>query len=229
MNLLDYSEICSIQSNNWPTDRCFNWELPGIWASAGTVKLYNLLLNCDVNNAGTYLYIAGDSITEGDGITVDAERWTTILKQYFDIDSVVVSGRCGGTIYHVLERIKSEAAILKPKYIMVTIGTNGRNTVSNLSQLIDDIRDIGAIPILNRVPAMASGLHNTYNNVIENVVNTKNVLSCRFDIATSKNYNISSGCDTTLFSDGVHPNVNGCIRMATRIKIDLPFLFKNNI
>ena len=67
------------------------------------------------------------------------------------------SGRGGGTSNTLLEYIVNELPYIKAEYVMVTIGTNGGNTLDNLSQLMEYIRSRGATPILDNTPCNESG------------------------------------------------------------------------
>lgn len=184
----------------------------------GTIDLYSMYETVK-NATNPYLYIIGDSITEGVRVEpINAYAYIIASK----IPNTIVSGRGGGTINGVLEKLESEAAILKPKYIMVTIGTNGTTTTESLTQLLSRIEELGAIPIINTIPCTTTSIQATVNARIL-ALNCKHI---RMDIATALNYELENGADTTLFTeDGVHPNEAGHKRMAERVFIDCPELF----
>ena len=78
-------------------------------------------------------------------------------------------------------------------------------------------------------------VHFLINGVFENynpnpLFDTK-ILCCKFDLATSVNYDISQGYNSSLFVNGnsVHPNEAGCLKMYQRVKIDCPELFDSLI
>lgn len=168
------------------------------------------------------LYIIGDSITEGDGVE-EYQRYARLMSNMVG-GSCILSGMSGTQIGTVIERLTVELPIFKPKYVMVTIGTNGGNTPTNLAQLVALIDANGSIPIINRI-AMMSNTANTQalNTQIANL----GVLSCRFDLATAVNNDPAQGQNTALYkTDLVHPNYLGHEVMANRLVIDVPELLE---
>lgn len=168
------------------------------------------------------LYIAGDSITYGYGTNDPALIYAHLIGALTGGD-YVVSPRGGGKIGGIIEKIQTECAIIKPKYIMVTIGTNQAPSEGQLQQLVNAIKSIGSTPIINCIPCRTNGEQMTANNRILAL----GEFSCRFDIATAINPTADVlKADLSLYVDGcVHPSVEGHKRMAKRARIDLPFLF----
>lgn len=169
------------------------------------------------------LYIVGDSITYGYG-TNDASLTYAHLIGRMTGGDYVVSPRGGGKIGGVIEKIQTECSIIKPKYIMVTIGTNGGVTVAQLQELIDAIEAIGSIPIINCIPCRGNGEQTTANTNILSM----GTYCCRFDLATAIDPTAATlKANIALYADGnamVHPNTDGFKKMADRVRIDLPFL-----
>lgn len=168
------------------------------------------------------LYIAGDSITYGYGTNDTTLTYAHLIGSLTGVD-YIVSPRGGGKIGGILEKIQTECAIIKPKYVMVTIGTNQAPSDAQLQQLVTDIKAVGAIPIINCIPCRTNGEQTTANNRILAL----GEYCCRFDIATALDPTATTlKADLALYVDGgVHPNTNGFKRMADRVRIDLPFLF----
>ena len=105
------------------------------------------------------LLLYGDSITQPECYYPTAnfgEAYTQLVIDRLKGDAMS-SGRGGGTINTLLEYIVNELPYIKAEYVMVTIGTNGGNTLDNLSQIIEYIRSQGSIPILNNMPCNESG------------------------------------------------------------------------
>lgn len=199
-------------------DYGFGYDEMCICSLNGTIDLYKMLTIIP-NSSKTYLYIIGDSITEGVMVKPDNAYAYMLANK---IPNTIVSGRGGGNINGVLVKLETEARLLKPKYIMVTIGTNGGNTLEKLNQLIEKINDIGSIPIINCVPCTSTSTQSAINNPILSL-GTKCV---RFDIATALNYDLSQGYDPSLFNnDGVHPNEDGYEKMYNRVIMDVPEIF----
>lgn len=228
ISLIDFTVLASLNmSHDTSTRPSYGWmyDSPFVFSDMVGLSLKSVLINTYANNNGILLYIVGDSITEGDKILNPKDVWSFRIAE--EIGSCVVSGRCGGGIDGVINRINSEARILKPQYVMVTIGTNGGNTDDNVRELVNLIKEIGAIPIINHVPRNTFNQSDvSANEVISKVVNELDLYSCRFDIATSLDYNTANEGDSSLFVDGIHPNLEkGTERLVSQVHIDCPFLF----
>ncbi len=186
-----------------------------------------------LNNLTLLMY--GDSITEPDGYYPKADfpnAWTQLVIKQLN-GKAAASARGGTTILQVLKRIKNELPYIKTKYVMVTIGTNGKNTEENLSELVEYIQSQGAIPILNNIPANESGSQVPVNAVIEKVRKKYGIKGCRFDIVTSIDNDGLEVDRTTMYLEDFnhkqiyhHPNARGAKLMFERTIIDVPELYK---
>jgi lysophospholipase L1-like esterase len=171
------------------------------------------------------LGILGDSISQGYNATEEQYSFASLTASLLGENNVIKSGRSGGDYSNVLALIDSEMSILKPEYVMVTIGTNGGNNISRLTSIIDAITALGCKAILNHIPALSNSSQSiAENEQIDYVLSTRpDTLCVKFDIATSTNYNVASGQDADAFaSDRLHPNNIGHQRMFKRMLIDLP-------
>jgi hypothetical protein len=183
-----------------------------------------------------FLLIYGDSITEPDGYFPTGDfpsAWTQLILKNVP-GKAIGSGRGGCTINHVLERIKNELPYVKAKYVMVTIGTNGGNTEENLSELVEYILSQGSIPILNNIPCNESNTQIEVNKTLEKIRRKYNIRGCRFDIATSINYDGREVDKSMMYHEDYtgswgqiyhHPNVKGSKAMYTRTLIDIPEIY----
>ena len=187
------------------------------------------------------LLLYGDSITEPDGYfpsELFPQSWVQqIIRRVRG--GAIASGRGGTTINEVLKRIVNELPYLKAKYVMVTIGTNGGNTEENLSQLVEYILSQGAIPILNNIPCNESASQIAENALIERVRQKYGIKGCKFDLATSKNYDGKEVDPSSMWLEDYgpnspyvlstymhHPNVSGADRMVARTLIDVPEIYE---
>ncbi|MFA2694498.1 SGNH/GDSL hydrolase family protein [Bacillus mycoides] len=173
----------------------------------------------------------GDSITEGYGMnnisgnSSFANRFAELARGA--IGDCVISAASSGVISDVIEKFDSEFSIYKPKYLFVTIGTNGNvemNSIANYTQIKTLCLNNGIKLILNHIPAGGPNatIYFKEKNANIDAVSEDGV---KFDIATAVNNDINNGGDSTLFADGIHPNYNGSLKMFNRIKIDKPELF----
>lgn len=224
------------------TYKCYDWNTTddgvgyacdkfAIFADSANITIYNILVSTPKINT-CELMIYGDSITEGLYAVTEDKTYGHIIGEKIGPDKILVSGRVSGTILGVLERLKTEAAIVKPKYISVMIGTNGGNSVERIVEMGKLIASIGAIPIINTVICSNSLINSSTNNIIKAGIESLkksgiNVLSVNLDIATALNKDISQGPDKSYFNikEGLHPNDNGHQAMANQFYIDIPEIF----
>jgi lysophospholipase L1-like esterase len=162
------------------------------------------------------LYI-GDSITEG---------FIGSPTSFSQNGQAIISGRSAGIVLGAQNRVLSEIAILKPKYVSILIGTNGFNTVDNLTELCKSILKLGITPILNNIPWKKPASVVKENTDISTVRKNLKLKGARFDVATSMN-DLNTEQDFSLFNpDGVHPNEVGMQKMYEQLKKDVPEIFK---
>ena len=147
---------------------------------------------------------------------------------------VVFSGQSGSTIDGVLVRVANEIPVIRPKYVMVTIGTNGGNTERKLCELVEYIRSQGAVPILNNIPCNEHGTQVETNELIERVRRRYAIRGCRFDLATSVDRDGLQVDTSTMWREDYggghvyyhHPNVRGSRLMYLRTLLDVPEIYE---
>lgn len=237
IDLLGYTKLCEFTT---PDDaRYYGYfnDKPMCYVESGNIYLYNLIVDYHHNQSNKYkLVIYGDSITEG----YEAENYTNgyayRIANAVGNDRVKISARSGGTIGNILARIDNELSNIRTDYVMVTIGTNGGNTIENLTQLINKIKEYGAIPIINHVPCdyynTAQGidgeeLYLSRNRMIDEAIlaNGGNIDCVRMDVATAKDHVPVNGANRSLFKDSIHPTDAGHELIFKQALIDCPYLF----
>lgn len=195
-----------------------------------------ITVKCDT--ADVVLY--GDSITEPEAYwpTTDFPKSWTQLLIASSCKKVVTSGRSGSTITELYDRIQNELPYLGAKYCVITIGTNGGDTVENLTQLIKYIKGQDVIPILNHIPCYDNNGnttgYKTVNTIIDTVRSNESIKGCNFDLATSLAYDgdavntdmmwkeeYNSGADVYYH----HPNIKGSAAMIEQLRLDVPEIF----
>ena len=176
-------------------------------------------IRCCASYKEPLVVVYGDSITEGDRV-YNGQTYVDLMKEALGEERVICSGLSGSQISGLITKMQFELPLLKPKFVMVSIGTNGGNTQELFNQAKQVIEENGAIPIIN-VPPMGYSDLETLRTYIFNL----GVTTTRFDIATSVNNDISQGKNTKLFADGIHPNKLGHIAMFNRLKSDCNILF----
>lgn len=208
------------------------FERPVSFATT-TMTLHNISVNTEMSRSNTcFMVIYGDSITEGAGAATAAQAYPYLIASNFGESMCMVSGRSSGILQNVIARISSEATQLRPKYVFVTIGTNGGNTKVLLRKMINSILALGAKPIVNHIPMLANGQSVIHiNTMIDEVIAeyaSGEIGCCKYDVATAINHDPRQGQNAALFiSDLVHPNDDGHKAMYLRTKMDCPEIFRS--
>lgn len=184
------------------------------------------------------LLIYGDSITQPEGYFPKSTfplAWTQRIISALG-GNAMSSGRGGGNIETVNDAIRNELPYIDAKYVMVTIGTNGGNTVENLTDLVNYIKDQGSIPILNNIPSNESKTQIENAEIIGKVREKTQIKGCKFDLCTSVNGDGKEVDKTTMFWEELfsvygfeayhHPNEIGGERMYQRTLIDVPEIYE---
>lgn len=169
----------------------------------------------------------GDSITEGYGVAWK-KAWVTLVADEIGHDKVLNMGSSGDKIFQCQSIVNTVLAKLKPKIVVVTIGTNGGNTDANVKSLYDSIIAINSYPIFNYI-YRGSNSENA-NSCIEKL----KIDGARFDYETSTDYDLAKTKNNAYYqNDGLHLNELGNQAIAQRFLKDCSwikeFIEKNNI
>ena len=175
----------------------------------------------------------GDSITEQDSYFPTSELSKSWVFRALANMKGVASGRGGGNIIGVMSRIKNELPFIKAKYVVVTIGTNGANTISRLSELVEYIQSQGATPILNHIPCNESGTQVSVNAMIDEIRAKYGIKGADFDLCTSINGDGVRVNENLMFWENYsssnniyhHPNEKGGATMYCQLRQDVPEIF----
>ena len=194
------------------------YDYPNLGVLSGTVTFKRVSANVPY---GAFAMFLGDSITEGSGLAL-GDVWANKCIAY--LGSGLNCGRGGGYITNALACVQDVAPAVSPKYVIVTVGTNGTPTLTQFNNLINRIREVNAIPIINAIPM------NTRDTAEELAAKIELVLSlntdhCRFDVATAINHDPAQGKNSSLYnSDGLHPNAAGGTAMYNQFIADVGWI-----
>lgn len=188
------------------------------------------------------LLIYGDSITEGEAYwphDMFDKHWVQLLIRQMS-GKALASGRSGGHFGDIYPRMQNEIPYIKPKYVMITTGTNGATSVQYYTTMVQYIKSQGCIPILNHIPCYDNDGDTTgfraVNENIDTVRSAEEVTGVDFDLATSTAHDGQDVDTTAMWYEDYsstsgkhyyyhHPNVKGCAAMFQRILIDVPEIF----
>lgn len=185
------------------------FDSPIFYVGSGSVYLKNASATCLVRPKVLFV---GDSITQGAHTDYD-KTWSVMAGEYFG--NCLTGGRGSGDIWCCLNQVRSIVPVIKPKAVVVTIGTN--NTYNQMTDdgfkglyasIVNIIKSVGAIPIVNNIVACDS--RSNAVTQANNIITSLNEMGCRFDLATSINNVWADGENTAYYyTDFVHLNDSG--------------------
>lgn len=167
-----------------------------------------------------YIAFVGDSITLGAYVPYD-KSFPYLIGTELD-KSFIALGRGGATIEMGTRIIHDIIAKIHPVITVVTLGTNGSVTEADYLELIEELEKTDTVIVINEIPMSADTATTiTKNNIIESL----NKLTSRFDYATALNNLPGDGQNQTLFiSDRLHLNETGHQVVTNRFLNDLKYI-----
>lgn len=189
------------------------------------IDLHRLTVSCPTYD-NVRMMVVGDSITEGYGSYHINKTYSRLLCRY--IGNSIVSSRSGGSLNILNKQLVNEIPIIKPKNILIAYGHNDAWNSSDLTDfktklkgIIDTLISMNINVYIACIPRTSdSYVNSNINNVIIEVADSYGIYPIRFDIATSKNFKLADGINTSIFYDGAHPNDEGYQIMADRFLAD---------
>lgn len=172
------------------------------------------------------LVCIGDSLTYGYGVP-SKSCWVELLKIHFNIE-VINKGINGDTTSGILTRSYRDVIEERPDYVIIMAGTNDmlmnrpmEFVKDNMKLLIKEAQENNIVPITALQPPVAAGLAKIYWDAEVNYekVNFNLLDYINWLKAYSKENNIdfvdfydrflNENDFSSLYSDGIHPNVAG--------------------
>lgn len=213
----------------WGYDQGALQGSPAVAVISGSASIYSFA-HTAVGKDSPVLYMLGDSIWEGFSVK-DSEKLSTLLSNTLGAEEVQVSSLGGAVSSGVTARLTSELAVIKPKYVMVYLGSNYTATFADdIANIVSIIKSNGAIPIVCTVPT------NVAETTAVNAL-ASDILKVKFDLALTESgagsgyipkYYVNKDASGTEYNDSLHPNALGNIQMLNRIKLDVPQLFEKS-
>jgi len=185
------------------------YDLPTFAALSGSITFERVAAFVPT---GVHVAFLGDSNTEGSQIAYK-DVWANQIISAMNGDGLNM-GRGAGTVKHMIRCATDILPVVKPKYAVVMIGSNGKDTVNtetNFNELKTAIETAGAIPIFNMFPRGTSmitpGSEYKRRSDIILGLDTEHP---RFDIATSIDHDLTKAQNESLFKeDRQHLNEAG--------------------
>tara|TARA_R110000796_G_scaffold78301_1_gene174708 strand:+ start:281 stop:2281 length:2001 start_codon:yes stop_codon:yes gene_type:complete len=190
----------------------------------GSLRIINELGNVEVfslkheilGSLSPYIYVAGDSITEGFSVD-DNSKFGGLLKDYYGNKDVVVSGIGGARSAYAFDRIQQELLIMRPRIFIPYFGSNSETTTvfeAGMTALIELAQSIGSTVYLCTIPtqaALSTSINTLATTFNLEVIDFKNVLTSGGTPVVDFYTNIDFNGNT--YNDGLHPNPLGHIKM----------------
>lgn len=239
ITLMDELSGCSasVSHTGWGSGR--QNEYYSIYCDSGTLPTIKDFQVWSLNRPE--VCFVGDSITEGVYVLDRTKTYGNLFRANNPDKRVVISARGGDTINGILSKFTTEYNIYKPKFMVVTIGANGGNSESNLTELYNKCTAIGCTLILNNntchsspsATTASTNYHIARNELIESVRSKFGLNGAKLDVATADQYHpefddtyTGIRANKSLYYDTfLHPNIAGQEKMYQRLKIDVPELF----
>lgn len=189
----------------------------------------NQLIQQEKNTRKSVVFI-GNSITEG---------WVYINQEFFTNNNFIGRGISGETSPQLLLRYRKDVIELRPKAVVINIGTNdiAENTGPyNQSFTLDNIKSMAELADANGIKVILSSVlpvgEYPWRSEIKNVPEKVRALNQEIQkYAREKGYSyvdyFSAMCNEKgammdgLADDGVHPNKNGYKIMETLVKKEI--------
>lgn len=172
------------------------------------------------------LYILGDSITEGFGVT-DIQRFAQLIADAIGVNRVHISGIGGTTPTGANQRIRDELRVMRPEFILIYLGSNP--DASFESQMLDIIAfglSIGSEIITCTVPTQVGDTASVLTFPGEHVLFDKAMTASGAGTTpVSAYYAMLDGTGATV-SDGLHPGPLGHVRQFQAVRSAVPRLFQ---
>lgn len=213
------TEFVPTDTSNKGTDYGWLYDYPTFSLISGGCTIHRILETMPKN---PFMVFIGDSLTAGFGVDFD-NAWAKKCCDHYG--NSFVSARSNGTITEMLGKIY-ELSVVKPRYVVVTIGTNGGDTTQNMMQLRDLIKGIGCVPIINCIPQKSGTGSIATTAAVNDIILSLGCLCSRFDYATSLDNDLSEGGNPAYYqSDGTHLNNDGNTAVYNRFLADMEMLY----
>lgn len=167
--------------------------------------------------SGITIVALGDSLTAGTGAT-SGNDWVSLIDRWSGID-IINEGVSGDTTAEALARLDDDVLSRNPDIVIIFLGGNDvlqnvdlDDTIENLSDIIDEVTDDGATPIL--VGAHGTIFSTAREQEFRELADEKHI-----EYVESVLDNILGNADR--LDDPVHPNDSGYRIIARRIWDDL--------
>ena len=181
---------------------------------------------------GSSIVFTGDSITHGPlhtkGYRSYTEHFRERLKEKFKNENIMVfnTGVSGATTRDVIRDFNICVNIYDPDIVFIMLGMNDSSNEivpleeyrSNILELINKVREIGAIPIIQTSNIIKMDLSRKnlkfYMDIVREVARENNVMLIDHYSHWEELEKENSNLKNELLNDLIHPNENGHLEMA---------------
>jgi hypothetical protein len=198
---------------------------PGVAVIAGSMDVWQYD-HYATSVTRPHLYVLGDSITEGFTVP-DALTLATRLRAEFGATRVACSGIGGAVTAAALTRMQQELAYMRPRWVLVFLGTNSdASFATNIQTIVTYAQALGCKVIVATIPtdagrtatvnALASTVYKTYWDLELTATGAGSALTAAFYANTD--------ASAASYNDSLHPNALGDLHRFNRLLRDVPQL-----
>jgi lysophospholipase L1-like esterase len=204
------------------------WGKPFIGCHSGkiTVNYFNLETPLNKN---ARLAVWGDSFVEGNSLENVEDRYVSLIKDSIGYQNISIMGRGGETSNSISSRFWKESKWFENvKYGLIAIGVNDISFPAwktNMIRYTDSLKKQNIIPIIATLSPRKDRLSfiNQTNNWIRNTYE-----GAYIDISKAISFNDSVWFNGMFLIDTIHPSASGHLAIFERVKLDAPYLFREN-
>jgi hypothetical protein len=194
---------------------------PSIAVIAGSADFYSFEHSSDVS-ARPYIYMLGDSITEHFGVD-DQFTLTKLMRDKFGDKKIMSSGVGGAVPTGAYIRIQNELINIRPKYVLIFLGSNSEaNFENNLNLIINYAKSIGSKVLVATIPTNASYTA-TINALPSDIIKIDWATELTVSGAGSSRivaYYVNTDGTGNQYNDNLHPNKLGELKRFRRLLAD---------
>lgn len=199
----------------------------------GSVKIYKSILSSGYSKVPK-VNVLGDSFIQGValnqfGVSL-SKRWCVKLANNIGIQNCFIDGQGGiKASKEWVDRLKLECSWFKSKYVILSIGTNNYDNISqymsSIKQAIGFLKSNGQIPILVTVTPRSTFNYSSTAKNINDWIKRSGERYVDFHKAVTEENDASKWKEGYVFSDGIHPTVMAYDAMYEQLKKDCPYIF----
>lgn len=225
----EISIVSSVDPND--PDHALNqarsWGTPCVMTNVGASLIVERIFQYSDCAEYPRIAVCGDSFVENMS-RVDESGWVRLLENQIGTDNIFVAGMGGANTDMLKRRLPIELGLCRPQYLILQVGPNdwassAETFKANLTELIDMVKSVNAIPILVTIPRRGDVDNLSLIETVNPWIVSLGYLYIDIAMVLSTGDGVTQ--DTTKFRpDLIHPNSKGAKAIVNWINMNLPQL-----